>query len=147
MKTVRLRGVPGAPLAELRVVPFPEEELTLVVGNVKDPVTVPAGQRDLFDFELLLVRKVLGNFGVTGLREYEFNVIAEVKPRRGRYREPKIQRHTILCEACSPVRNQRDIPVRHLVLVTVDFQRVGLLRRARKSIKRRRTLRRLSQSR
>lgn len=145
MSTTRLKRVAGAPLAELRVVPFPENRLSLVIADVKDAVTVPTiAFRDVFQADLLVVRQILGNLGITGVSEDELNVVAVMKPKVTRFWKPQVQRHTALVEHAERTADPGESPVRHFVFVTVDYKREGLLRHTRKRIRRRRTLRRNS---
>ena len=142
MSTRRLKRIAGAPLAVLRVVPFPENRFSLVIADVKDAVTVPTITfRDVFQADLLVVRQILGNLGITGVSEDELNVVAVMKPKVTCFWKSQVQRHTALVEHAERATDPGESPVRHFVFVTVDYKREGLLRHTRKRIRRSRRLR------
>lgn len=136
MKLVRLR-FGHAPLAELRVIPFPESGVSVIVAEVKDPVTVPAiSIEEIHRLMTLVLRKALGNLGITGIIELEVDLIVRLDPYVHRVRGSKIQRHTALFECSNSVGDPGVRPVRQLVLISVDVQRESLFRHVQRLIRR-----------
>ncbi|AKK04566.1 hypothetical protein CMUST_01080 [Corynebacterium mustelae] len=140
-RIVRLRMNPGL-LAELGVVPFVEDRLSVVAVKVKDTVSVPSiTLEDIHVLMSLIARKALGNLGVGGVSESQVDLIFRVDPQVKRFRRfgnilgTKVQRNVGLFSISSGLGNPGESPVRHLVLVTVDVQKESFFKHATRIIR------------
>ncbi|OFI55199.1 hypothetical protein BKD85_06605 [Corynebacterium diphtheriae] len=122
----RLR-ISGAPLVELRVVPFEKDRFTVIHADVKDPVTVHAVTiEEIHRVMTLLFRQTLRNLGVSRIGKDELDIVFRLDPQARETSSPKIKRYTALLEGIHRVNNPGERPVRHLVFVTIDIKREGL---------------------
>lgn len=131
-KLFRLR-VNGAPLVELRVVPFEEDGVIVIEADVKDPVTVHAVTiEEIHRVMALLFRQSLRNLGVSGVGKDELDVIFRLDPQARETGRSKVKRYTALLEGAHSVGDPGKSPVRHLVFVTVDIQRESFVAHAKR---------------
>lgn len=77
----RLR-ISGAPLVELRVVPFEKDRFTVIHADVKDPVTVHAVTiEEIHRVMTLLFRQTLRNLGVSRIGKDELDIVFRLDPQ------------------------------------------------------------------
>lgn len=121
-------AIPGAPRALYGVIPLEESGLSVIVIDVKDPVTVPSvALEDVHELMTLIFGKSLRNLGITGIKKNEVHLIFWLDPHINSARTTKIQRHTALFEVANSQLDPRVSPVRKLVLISVDIQRESLV--------------------